>query len=148
MSTILYIPPDLSAKVMKIWPFRSCFIQRSRVVDSSTILHSTYIQSHHQQLFEAIKNLIFNISHTCIHTYIVCYYNSSVRIMDLVCHTTYVVCVNFIQTWAYSLKTSPNDKFFKKLFMAILLAFRVFTRNLLRGNQRRNIFSLYFCFNV
>ena len=30
-----------------------------------------------------------------IHTYIIGHYNPSVRIIDLVSHTTYVVCVNF-----------------------------------------------------
>ena len=33
---------------------------------------------------------------TCIHTYIIAHYNPSVRIIDLVFHITYVVCVNFI----------------------------------------------------
>ena len=31
-----------------------------------------------------------------IHTYIIGHYNPSVRIIDLVSHTTYVVCVNFL----------------------------------------------------
>ena len=31
-----------------------------------------------------------------IHTYIIGHYNPSVRIIDLVSHTTYVMCVNFI----------------------------------------------------
>ena len=30
-----------------------------------------------------------------IHTYIIGHYNPSVRIIDLVSYTTYVVCVNF-----------------------------------------------------
>ena len=34
-----------------------------------------------------------------IHTYIIGHYNPSVRIIDLVSHTTYVVCVNFIHKW-------------------------------------------------
>ena len=34
-----------------------------------------------------------------IHTYIIGYYNPSVRIIDLVSHTTYVVCVNLIHKW-------------------------------------------------
>ena len=34
-----------------------------------------------------------------IYTYIIGRYNSSVRIIDLVSHTTYVVCVNFIHKW-------------------------------------------------
>ena len=33
------------------------------------------------------------------HTYIIGHYNPSVRIIDLVSHTTYVVCVNFIREW-------------------------------------------------
>ena len=36
---------------------------------------------------------------THIHTYIIGHYNPSVRIIDLVSHTTYVVCVNFIHKW-------------------------------------------------
>ena len=34
-----------------------------------------------------------------IHIYIIGHYNPSVRIIDLVFHTTYVVCVNFINKW-------------------------------------------------
>ena len=33
------------------------------------------------------------------YTYIIGHYNPSVRIIDLVSHTTYVVCVNFIHKW-------------------------------------------------
>ena len=33
------------------------------------------------------------------HTYIIGQYNPLVRIIDLVSHTTYVVCVNFIHKW-------------------------------------------------
>ena len=53
-----------------------------------------------------------------IHTYIIGYYSPSVRIIDLVSHTTYVVCVNFIQKWR-DLQFKV-DSFFEKLFMAIL----------------------------
>ena len=34
-----------------------------------------------------------------IYTYIICHCNPSIRIIDLVSHTTYVVCVNFIHMW-------------------------------------------------
>ena len=34
--------------------------------------------------------------------------------------------------------------FFEKLFMAILFTLRVFARNLLKGNRRRNTFCIYF----
>ena len=43
----------------------------------------------------------------------------------------------------YSLKSTPNDWFLEKLFMAILFTLRVFAKNLLRGNRRRNIFSYF-----
>ena len=43
----------------------------------------------------------------------------------------------------YSLKSTPNDRF-EKLFMAILFTLRVFARNLLRGNRRRNSFRISF----
>ena len=38
---------------------------------------------------------------TYIHTYIIGHYNPSVRIIDLVSHTTYVMRVNFIYKWRY-----------------------------------------------
>ena len=34
-----------------------------------------------------------------IHTYIIGHYNPSVSIIELVSHTTYVVCANFIHKW-------------------------------------------------
>ena len=33
------------------------------------------------------------------HTYIISHYNPSVRIIDLVSHAAYIVCVNFIHKW-------------------------------------------------
>ena len=63
------------------------------------------------------------------YTYIIGHYNPSVRIIDLVSHTTYVVCANFlyISGGTYSLKSTPNDRFFEKLFMAVFeFTLRVF----------------------
>ena len=37
--------------------------------------------------------------HDFIHTCIIGHYNPSVRVINLVSHTTYVVCVNFIYKW-------------------------------------------------
>ena len=74
------------------------------------------------------------------------HYNPSVRIIDLVSHNTYVVCVNFIHKWRdLQFKVDfENTDFLRKLFMAILFTLRVFARNLLKGNRRRNIYFLYF----
>ena len=51
--------------------------------------------------------------------------------MNLISHTAYVVCVNFLymSCETYSLKSTPKDRFLEKLFMAVLFALRVFVRN-------------------
>ena len=63
------------------------------------------------------SNILKIVNSVVIHTYIIGHYNPSVRIIDLVSHTTYVVCVNFlyISGGTYSLKLTPNDRF-EKLF--------------------------------
>ena len=80
----------------------------------------------------AIQSEIVRILKT--YTYIIGHYNPSVRIIDLVSHTTYVVCVLilYINGGTYSLKSTPNDWFFEKLFTAILFTLRVFARNTFR----------------
>ena len=54
-----------------------------------------------------------------VHTYVIGRYNPSVRFIDLVSHTTYIVCVLilYISGGTYSLKLTPNDRCFEKLFM-------------------------------
>ena len=49
-----------------------------------------------------------------IHTYIIGHYNPSVRIIDLVSHTTLLLCVLilYISGGTYSLQSTPNDRFF------------------------------------
>ena len=56
------------------------------------------------------------------------HYNPSVRIIDLVSHTTYIVCVNFIHKWLdLQFKVdSERQIFFEKLFMAILFTSQIF----------------------
>ena len=50
----------------------------------------------------------------CIHTNLIGHYNPSVRIINLVSHITFVVCVLilFISVRTYSLKSTPNDRSF------------------------------------
>ena len=77
----------------------------------------TYIIGHFNPSFRIIDL----VAHTTyVHTYIIGHYNLSVKIIDLVSHTTYVVCVNFIYKSRH-LKSTPNDRFFEKLFMAVLI---------------------------
>ena len=54
------------------------------------------------------------------------------------------VLILYISGGTYSLKSTPNDKIFEKLFMAILFTLTFFARNLLRGNRRRNTFRISF----
>ena len=54
------------------------------------------------------------------------------------------VLILYISGGTYSLKSTPNDRFFEKLFMAILFTLRVFARNLLSGNRRSNTFRISF----
>ena len=89
-----------------------------------------------RQLLEGItlqlQKSSINIKTLKEYIHIIGHYNPSVRIIDLVSHTTYVVAVNFIHKWR------------DQLFMAILFTLRVFARNLLRGNRRRNTFCILF----
>ena len=67
------------------------------------VVSKTTIESRYDYYVNAICSAILlrNLRHieiceniSDIHTYIIGHYNPSVRIIDLVSHTTYVVCVN------------------------------------------------------
>ena len=58
-------------------------------------------------------------------------------------HHLCCVLILYISGGTYSLKSTSNDRF-EKLFMAILFTLKVFARNLLRGNRRRNTFRISF----
>ena len=47
-------------------------------------------------------------------TYIIGHYNPSVKVINIVSHTTHAVCVNFIHKWQdlQFKKSTPNNKFF------------------------------------
>ena len=102
--------------------------------------------SSHYFVYRYVMRILRHTCYTYIYIYIIGHYNSSVKIIDLVSHTTYVVHVDFIHKWQTtdSLKSTPNDRVFEKLFIAILFTLRLFARNLLRGNRRRNTFRISF----
>ena len=77
-----------------------------------------------------------------IHTYIIGHYNPYGQDDDLVSHTIYVVCVNIICKWRdLQFKIDCERQIFKKPFMTILFAPKVFARNLLTVSLGRNNFS-------
>ena len=70
-------------------------------------------------------------------TYIIGHYNPSVRIIDLVSHTTYVVCANFIHMWwDLQFKVGSEIQIFGKTFHGKKSAERKSTKK----------YSLYFVF--
>ena len=50
----------------------------------------------------------------------------------------------YVSGGTYSLTSTLIDRFLSNFFMAGLFTLRVFVRNLLRGNRRRNIFHILF----
>ena len=66
--------------------------------DCNLLMIACYIKSAKYLFFFDLKKLL-NIISNYIHIYIIGHYNPSVRIIDLVPHATYVVCVNFIHKW-------------------------------------------------
>ena len=84
--------------------------------------------------------------HSLTSSYVIGRYNPSVRIIDLVSRTTYIVCVSIYTCVAEStiLKSTPNDKFMRNFSWQFLFALKDFARNLLRGNHRRNSFCFLF----
>ena len=83
--------------------------------------------------------------HTYIHTELVITTLQS-RIIDLVFHTTYVACDNFIHKW-WDLQfkvDSERQIFWETLHGSFFTLSRVFARNLLRANRRRNTFRILF----
>ena len=81
------------------------------------------------------------------YTYIIGHYNPSVRIIDLVSYTTYVVCVKLIHKWRnLQFKVDRERQIFWETFHQFLFTLRrVFARNLLKRNRRRNTFRIAFC---
>ena len=77
--------------------------------------------------------------HTYIHTYVFGHYNPSIKIIDLVSHTTYVVW------WDLQFKEStPNGRFFlEKPFMAIFIYSQNFCQKCAERKSPKNHF-LYF----
>ena len=77
-------------------------------------------------------------------TCIIGYYNTSVRITDLVSHTTHVVCINFRRKWLnLQFNVDSAQQIIWETFHGSFNYSQIFARNLLRGNRRRNIFLLY-----
>ena len=94
--------------------------------------------------FATIEELKEKSKQGLLHTYIIGHNNPSVRIIDLVSYTTYVVWVNFIHKWRnLQFKVRTTD-FLRNFSWQLLFTLRGLARNLLRGNRRRNTFRISF----
>ena len=76
-------------------------------------------------------------------TSIIGHYNPSVRIIDLVSHTTYVVFVLYVSGGTYSLKSTPNVRLFGKLFMAIFIYSHSFYQKSAERKSPKKYFSYF-----
>ena len=92
--------------------FSISFVMREVVTQRWLLLNNAYYYCTHTCIrihifrcvvifkYEKTAKLIEENVYFCfIHTYIIGHYNPSVRIIDLVSHTTYVVCINFMHKW-------------------------------------------------
>ena len=77
--------------------------------------------------------------YTCIHSWPL---QSFSQHYDLASHTTHVVCINFIHKWRDLQFEDDSERqiFWVAFSCQGLFTLRVFARNLLRGNRRRNTF--------
>ena len=94
-------------------------------------------------------HLLRNI-YVYIHTYLMGHYNPSVGIINLASHTTYLLSINFIHNrrGTYSLKSTPNDRFFEKLFMAIFICNPEFLPEICWDEIAEEEILFAFCFDV
>ena len=86
--------------------------------------------------------------YTYIYTYTIGHYNPSFRITILLLPPLmFCVLISYISGGANTYKSTQNYRLFKKLYLEIYCALRVFARNLLGRSHRRNIFDILI-FNV
>ena len=80
-----------------------------------------------------------------LHTYIIHHHNPLVRITTWLL-TPLMLCALFLSMSGatYSLKSTLNNRFVRNFSWQFYLLFRVFARNLLRGNRLRNTFRISF----
>ena len=88
--------------------------------------------------------------HLFVHTYIIGHYKPSVRIIDLVSHTTYVVCVNlYTFVWRdllFKVDSEGQIFFFEKLFMANFVYSQSFCQISAERKSPKKYFSYFVLF--
>ena len=77
-------------------------------------------------------------------TYIIGHYNPSVRIIDLVSHTIYVVCVNFIHKWRdLQFKVDSERQIFWETFHGNFIYSRSFCQKSAERKSPKKYFSYF-----
>ena len=70
--------------------------------------------------------------------FIIGHYNPLIRLIDLVTHTTNVMCVNFIHKWRnLQFKVDSERQIFGETFHGNFIYSQGFCQHLLRGNSRK-----------
>ena len=88
--------------------------------------------------------LYLSVPSSLIHTYIIGYYNPSVRIINLVSQTTYVICVNFIHKWLdLQFKVDSEREIFLETFHGNFICSQSFCQKSAERKSSKKYF-LYF----
>ena len=78
-------------------------------------------------------------------TYVIGYYNPSVRIIDLVSHATYVACIKFIHKWRdLQFKVLSERQIFLKTFRGNF----IYSQNIYQKSAKRKSLKKYFSYFV
>ena len=93
-----------------------------RSTDSPNLIHTRVVLCQQFNIDIRFRSLtVYNFMSTSkkyICTYIIGHYNPSVRIIVLVSHTTYVVCVNFIHEWRDLQPITLRNTIFHMIFVS------------------------------
>ena len=133
-----FILPSFYHSIM-LWSVTFLFAKAQQIILSVMILMPR--PQRFQSSATADEKLNILDSNIHVYTYIIVHYSPSVRIAII--HLTpfmLYVLILYIRSGTCSLKSTPNNLFFEKLFMSILFSLRIFVRSLLRRSHWRNIF--------
>ena len=115
---------------------------------SLVLWYKSGISQKTQETLEFLEIIYLGLNNTVLHTYLISHYNLSFRIIDLVSHTTYVVCVNFIHKWRdlqFNSRLETTD-FLRNFFMAWFICSQSFYQKSAERKWPKKYFFV-FCFD-
>ena len=111
--------PNVFFSIQIIWKQKSNTTFEKHMKTHTHFYHShNLIARTNTDFWKSYEKSVYKCSiHIHIYIYIIGHYNPSVRIIDLVSYTTYVVCVNFLHKWRdLQFKVDSERQIFWELF--------------------------------